>query len=342
MGKLRNIEWKNIFYMICYCVEELEYFDDSDIDYEDIEGTHDLLAKLLVKSFEQVVKNGYLLRFVRNEIVTDRPHGNIDIVKSYKTGSYARGRLSCDVNEININIELNQIVKAAFNILIDINRRLDKKISDDLVQKLNYYRTFLRDVDNKSITKEMLDKINMKKVPKWYIPSVVVAKLILNEYIAIDEEENIRLLELNDHTRLCRIWEKFVRRYIRDTFSNKKYEVSRPVYTFMRKQRIFDVCIINNETDKALIIDTKWYEYSKHSTQNDDQINMYCMLLKQDKKHLDITGCILYGGDNETKQLDYAGPTEEAYWAQAVEQFNVNDSFDNIKNNLFNLVYKYT
>lgn len=342
MGKLKNIEWKNIYYMLCYCVEELEYFEESDIDYEDVKGTHDLLAQLLIKSFEKVLAYGYIKRYTTDIITTDRPYGIIDVEKSYETGEYGQGRLICEVNKFNINNELNKIIKAAFNILLEINIKLNRPISDDLTAKLNWYRNLLNGVDNISITEERLAKISIKQIERWYRPVIAVSKLILKEYLAIDTDGETRLLELNDHTRLCRIWEKFVRHFLEVEYEREdnRFKVTRPVYKFRGKDRIFDMLIVNRDTNRGLIIDTKWYETGARSVQNDDQINTYCNLLKKDKKYLDVTGCLLYGYDKQSN-MDNLPSEDDEDWTLVTYELNVMQDFDNIKQEIKGIVNTY-
>lgn len=342
MGKLKNIQWKNIYYMICYCVEELEYFDDSEIDYEKVTGTHDLLAQLLVNSFEKILINGYTNRYTGEEIITDKPYGIINIEKSYQTGEYGQGRLICEISKYNENNYENQIIKAAFNLLLDANEKLDSPISDDLNVKLNRYRNKLNNVDNIKMTKEKVDKINIKQVERWYRPAIAVSKLIINDYIALDKDSETCLLHLNDQTRLCRIWEKFIRNYIKVEYEYKQsgIEVTRPVYQFRGKPRIFDMLVTNNCNNRALIIDTKWYEQGNTSTRNDDQINTYCTLLKRDKNYLNVTGCLVYGYDEDSTLVDYLEPDIDD-WALATHKININQDFDKIKSDISNMVDEY-
>ena len=341
MSKLGNIEWKNIYYMICYCVEELEYFDESDIDYEKINGTHDLLAMLLIKSFEKILHNGFIKRYAKNEISTNRPYGILNIEKSYQTSVYSQGNLICDVNNYDLNNELNKIVKAAFNTLINTNSDLDDKINEELLIKLNYYRSLLNEVENINMTKEKVDKININRIERWYKPVIVVAKLILNEYIALDDKENLRLLELNDQTRLCRIWEKFVRRFLRAEYNTDNFEVTRQTYKAGKLKLITDVIVINKVNKKALIIDTKWYEKSDKKSINFYQIDSYCRQLKSRHKNYDVFGCLLYANNNMTCITDSVPPDGDAYWLIDTYDFNINQDFDGIKKDIKNIVDKY-
>ena len=134
--------------MISYCIDELAKFKDANINYEKVNCLNDLLAELLCKSFETLCKNGYLKEYRREQLVTNKPHGSLDIPKSVETGSLSRGNIVCKVNNLNIDNKLNQVIKAAFSILIDTNKTCSNKINSETVTRLNSYRAMLKDVSN--------------------------------------------------------------------------------------------------------------------------------------------------------------------------------------------------
>lgn len=344
MGKLKNIQWKNIYYMICYCVEELEYFDDSEVDYEKVTGTHDLLAQLLVNSFEKILINGYTNRYTGEEIITDRPYGIINIEKSYQTGEYEQGRLICEISKYNENNYENQIIKAAFNLLLDANEKLDSPISDDLTVKLNRYRNKLNNVDNIKMTKEKVDKINIKQVERWYRPAIAVSKLIINDYIALDKDSETCLLHLNDQTRLCRIWEKFIRNLSKDILSGCSETFSVDKRSLEDSEPDF---VVESNTH-MLIGDAKWYE-GEESVKSEFWKSLgYGQVFKRYNKNKKLSSIIILACSNkQTKYVDDKfsprasdGDTKVRYW-MSTHYINVNQDFECIKDDIKNMLIRY-
>lgn len=303
MGKLKNIEWKNIYYFLCYAIDELQYFVPKNISYEDIQGTHDLLAELLCNAFEVVYSNGYLKEYRREEIVTDKPYGSINIVKSVQTGNLGQGKLVCEVDTLDTNNELNQIIKAAFTVLIDSNKVVNDKINPKLMTKLINYRRVLEDVDSISITREILHRD--RDIPEWYKPIITVAKFIIEEWLALDKAGKKRLLYLDDVNRLCRIWEKYVRAFYKKNLLSA--DVSNPSYTKSGRTNNLDILALSDKA--ALIIDTKWYESSDNERNNEREVLDYGVsFIDMDErvhKYNEIH-CIVMYAHNELHEISHA------------------------------------
>lgn len=335
-GKANAIEWKNIYYMICYCVDELKYFNEDLIEQEEIKGTHDLLAQLLINSFEILYRNGYIKKYRQETIVTDKPYGKIDLAESIRTGNYAHGKLVCTVDIMDINNKLNQIIKAAFTVLIESNNIIDDKINDKLLSQLYYCRDRLKGVDSIDITYQLLS--NKTDIPEWYKPIFAVCKMILSDWLALDEDGNIRLLELNDNERLKYIFEKFVRNFYGRECNQAV--VTRPTIRRFGRTRIFDAMLENNNTNKVLVIDTKYYENTGRTVHNEDQINTYTSHIKTSRTECDVSGILLYACDDETMNIKEQ-LMEEGY-TLAVWQLSINDDIETIKDNLITIADKYT
>lgn len=335
MGKLNKIEWKNIYYMICYCVDELVHFEQSEIDYEEINGTHDLLAALLCNSFEVLYRNGYIKEYKKEQIITDKPRGRIDIPKSITTGSIANGKLVCTVSNMDIDNTLNRIIKSAFSVLISSNSIVDDKISDKLLTRLYSYKQMLRKVSDIQISYSMLNDI--RDVPEWYKPIMVVCRLILNDWIAFDKEGNHRLLELNDNKRLCYIWQKYLLEFCKREYS--EYKVHNPVFGEGRHQWRTDLIIDDKSNKFALIADAKWYETSLMSTTNINQVNAYESKYIHKYPEYSTVGLVIYASSDKTtvfepEMMDNGKTVTEVL-------ININQDKELLENDIKNIINKY-
>lgn len=276
MKNNKGIQWKNIYYMLCYCVDELQYFKENLIKQEDVTGTHDLLAQLLVNSFELLYKNGYIKKYRSETITTSRPHGRLDVAESICTGDYAKGNLVCHIDTLDSNNKINQIIKAAFNVLILSNSKIDEKISENIMTYMYKYRDMLKHVDNIEVSHQLLNqKID---IPEWYKPIFAVCKMILNDWLALDESGNIRLLDLNDDKRLGYIWQKYLIAIIRKEMQG--YNVKSTSWVPAGSEGVgdsrIDILIEKLDLTDVLIVDAKFYNKSKASKSNIAQVNLYC------------------------------------------------------------------
>lgn len=299
MRKLNNITWNNIYYMICFCPDELIYFDEALIDNEDINGTHDLYAMLLCSSFEILIRNGYIRKYTNEEISTTKPYGRLNIAKSIQTGAYNKGQMICNVDKLNINNKINQIIKSTFTILIESNNIIDEKISDKLIAKLKLYKDMLKQVDDININYYILNsKID---IPEWYKPIFAVCRMILNDWLAFDSKGKIRLLELNDQKRLCYIFEKFLRQYIKIRYPNIKVEKR----TFKHSNgdpMTPDIIMTDTVNKRILVLDAKWYESEETNKSNLYVLNTYCEVVR-DKlgKDFAVSGVDIYASTQKCK-----------------------------------------
>ena len=275
-----TINWKNIYYMLCYCVEELEYFKDDTIDSEKINGTNDLLAELLVKSFNIVCKSGYLKRYKKETILTNKPRGKIDLAKSISTGAYYQGKLYCRVDTLDFNNKLNQIIKSTFEYLIRLNKISEDKITDSNLTKLYYCMNMLKGVDTIPLSIKILnEKID---IPRWYKPVIAICKLIIENKIALDRDQSISLFSLDNRDRLCYIWEKYLRRFIRKSYP--MYKVEKRTLHFSNADYVIpDILIIDEENSRALVVDAKWYESERFSNANMAELGQNCAVIQNER-----------------------------------------------------------
>lgn len=336
----RKIKWKNIYYMISYCVDELRYFEDGLIDVEDLNNTNELLATMLINSFEIIYRNGYIKKYKRETIITDKPHGKINIAKSLQLGVYNKGKLVCEVDTLNINNKLNQVIKLAFSLLINSNKVTEDTISNELMTKLYKCREKLREVQNIQVVPELLQ--NMNDIPEWYKPIYAVCKLIINDWLALDKTGDTRLLELNNRKRLWYIWEKFVRNLIEKEIT-PNHIVEKPSYKMSAKKSINpDILIHKEEYVKAIVADCKWYEKTDIINANMQQVIAYGEIISDIYKDKETTSLLLYASDTETHLSDFRDKNDcKGRFSVEEWQINVNQDFESIKQDIKNIILKH-
>ena len=335
MKSTSKLWWSNIYYMICYCVEELSYFKDAYIDDEEINGTNDLLATLLCRAFELLYKNGYIKDYNQEQVVTDKPRGRLNIPKSVSSGQLGRAKLVCNVSNIGIDTQLNRIIKASFSVLIESDKANDDKMNRNLKAKLYRYIGMLDNVSDVQVSLNELYEIT--EVPEWYKPIFAVCKLIWGDWIALDKEGNNRLFELNDRNRLAYIWQKFLFNLAKKELP--EYKVYRPSFPGIRHNWNTDLVIEDTANKYALIADAKWYEKSAMSTANMSQVNTYESKYLHKYSDRQTDGLVIYASDNDTTVFS-PEPMDNGKTVTEI-LINVNQDSEHMKNDILNIFRSY-
>ena len=330
-----RIKWSNIYYMLCYCVEELSYFKDAYIDDEEINGTNDLLATLLCRAFELLYKNGYIKDYNQEQVVTDKPRGRLNIPKSVSSGQLGRAKLVCNVSNIGIDTRLNRIIKSSFSVLIESDKANDDKMNRNLKAKLYRYRGMLDNVSDIQVSLKELYEIN--EVPEWYKPIFAVCKLIWGDWIALDKEGDNRLFDLKDRNRLCYIWQKFLFNLAKKELP--EYKVYRPSFHGVNHSWNTDLVIEDKANKYALIADAKWYDKTDKSTANMSQVNTYESKYLHKYSDRQTDGLVIYASDSITKEY----PPEPMDNGKTVTEIliNVNQDSEGMKNDILKIFRKY-
>lgn len=325
--------------MIAYDIDSLAYLDPGKISYEDIKGFNDLLATMLCTSYENLMDD-LDKEFTSTELLSTRPYGKINLEKSYKTGVISRGQMYCDVNTEDNNSIYNQVIKAAFRLIRGCTgvskgciRRIDKNIST------------LSGVDDIEIYRELLDHIT--GIPKRYEHIWVLVTLIVNMWFTSDEHGEYNLLELNDNTKISKIYENFGVNFGRTMYKGGR--TTKPVYPVMaeygsskvsRRNRL-DMMLKNKHS--VAIIDFKFYDKadmvgdSGNVREVTDYATSFSEMDKDRDKYNNITCVLLYAFKKNVKEIyklqesrEINGKNCRIYKATV----NLNQDFDKIKDRL--------
>lgn len=201
--------------------------------------------------------------------------------------------------------------------------------------KLYRYREMLDNVSDIQVSLKELYEIT--DIPEWYKPIFTVCKLIWNDWIAFDSEGNHRLLELNDRSRLCYIWQKYLLQFCKREYS--EYKVHNPVFGEGRHQWRTDL-IIEDKNDKfAVIADAKWYETSSMSTNNINQVNAYESKYIHKYPEYSTVGLVVYASSDKTtifepEMMDNGKTVTEVL-------ININQNKELLENDIKNIINKY-
>lgn len=263
-----NHRWKNMLYFLNYCDNAINELEDSIVDFEEINGLYDILATLLNVYFEDLYARGYLKNYERQDVLTDRPRGKMNIAKSYNTGVIYRNKVYCKVTNITIDNKYTRIIKAALVSLLQMKSIIKQNILNKVICNIQILYNVQDIVVDKISLLNMSYDIN---IPQHYMKAINISKFILNQWMLIDTNGMQDLVSVQKD-RECYIWEKFLHNYIKEyinrlniglTVTKEQYTLGIEESTKERITRQPDISIYGRKDDFMLLLDAKWYENPK-------------------------------------------------------------------------------
>lgn len=342
--------YKNVFYMLCYAVDELARLEISDTDTENFESTIDVLCALMIEALKPWLKGSKNRDYRQRQIVTDKPYGKIDFYGSVASGVYSSGKLVCTVNKLSIDSEQNRVIKLAITELIAACRNNRDEVCDENAAKLSIIMREFSAVRDITLAEY---RRNYKLVSTDNVdcrPALAASKLILSMALPDDKSEGNNILQSRvDTDRLKYIFQKFVVNFSWRYLSNKDgiYYVGPRSLSSERSSTgsitryIMDLFIHAN--DKIIIIDTKWYTGEGEAVKaNKNQMEVYLRQTgyeyRSDESVKSIFGILLYAS-NDLSEPDDSSKCSFEQTERVVEEFlilhlDMRRDFDDIKKDL--------
>ncbi|NCB44020.1 MAG: 5-methylcytosine-specific restriction endonuclease system specificity protein McrC [Clostridia bacterium] len=248
---------KNIYYMLAYAFQVLLAGGYKDIENEEFDHLHNLLAAILAKGIANQIKRGLGREYLATVDMLNTPRGKIDISASVKMENHLKKRLVCHYDEYSKNTYINQVLKTiAFLLLRSNDVKMEQK------KALQRVLLFFHEVELLNPKKIQWSNIKYHRNNATYRMLIEICKMA-QESLLPTEQEGPRRLRQFEEEYMPRLFEKFVLEYYR-----KHYPKGEPSRTRIR-WRIEDgdeKTLPTMNTDitleydgKTLIIDTKYY-----------------------------------------------------------------------------------
>lgn len=297
---------KNIYYMLAYAFQVLQAGGYNNIENEEFEHLHNLLAAILAKGIANQIKRGLGREYLATVDMLNTPRGKIDISASVKMENHLKKRLVCHYDEYSKNTYINQVLKTIAFLLLRSN---DVKME----QKKALQRVLLFFHEVELLNPKMIQWSNIKyhRNNATYRMLIEICKMA-QESLLPTEQEGPRRLRQFEEEYMPRLFEKFVLEYYR-----KHYPKGEPSRTRIR-WRIEDgdeKTLPTMNTDitleydgKTLIIDTKYYNKilianPLHNKLTIHAGNMYqifsYVMNKAAKSKNSVSGLLLYAKTDE-------------------------------------------
>ncbi len=339
------IKIKNVYYMLSYAYNALNFKDYKNCETEDFENVYDLMAEILYLGIKSLVKKGLLKGYIDKKEEINTPRGKIDITASIKSNYKVKQKLVCEFDEFSSDIYLNKILKTTLNLLIKTNIKSDKQKN---LKRLLFY---FKDVSLLN-TKNIDWNFRYNKNNKHYELLVNICHFTIDQLLQTQKEGKNRIQNFIDDDKMHTLFEMFVCRFYEKEYP--KYKVKyQSEFNWVTEDfngnipKMHPDIIIEKEKN-VLIIDTKFYKSSMANILGKDKYhsgNLYQIYAyvknKQEivGKDIIVSGMFLYAKTEEN------GIHDDKYNMHgniiAIKSIDLDCDFDIIKKSLGQIINEY-
>lgn len=308
-----NILIQNIYHMLAYAFKVLKQSNYQQVEIEEFENVHNLLAAILSKGISQQLKQGLYREYVNRVDDLNVLRGKLDITGTIKNRVQNKQQLKCEFDELSEDNIYNQVLKFTATILIK-SRNVDVKYKAEL-KKLMLYFNNVTDIRYSEIKWSLL---RFQRNNQNYRMLLNICWLVIDGLLLSTNEGEYKMAQFLDDQHLHSLYESFVREYyryhygdiVRVSASFVNWDVSEDsVGIELLPKMKTDITL--QKDDKTIIIDTKCYNHTMQhhfGASTFHSVNMYQIytyVKNYDKNHTgNVSGILLYARTNETIQPD--------------------------------------
>lgn len=262
MIKLDNIPIENIYYMLCYSFNKLDYLNRMDVNLLEQKDMSNLLCYILVKEVSVLVKRGFLKDYTSYTDETSDVKGCINISQSVSNIYSKKGKLYCSYDEYSDNIVANQIIKST---LVNLSKaKTLSKENRNLVQKLLLHFQGTKLI---KLNKNVFNQIINSRKSKQYEFAIKVCRIAYLGCLMESNGAQYGFIDfIRDSEKMCYFYEEFIRNFYIAEVKNAEVKRERILWNFNGDSNAIallprmetDVSIIFN--DRKIIIDAKYYK----------------------------------------------------------------------------------
>lgn len=306
MSVNKNIFIKNIYYMLAYAFQELQRNQYEDIQSEDFDEIHQLLAEILIHGVSFQLKKGLHKEYISKTESIASVKGKIDIPGTVQHLMQRKMRISCQYDELSENCLFNQIIKTTCEILL--SHPSVKTSQKFTIKRLMLFFSEVNEIPPLSIKWNLL---RYDRNSRTYQMLHYICFFIIDNMILTSQEGKFKMSRFSDE-HMCRLYEKFVLEYYRKEHPETKARAAQIKWNIDELLSTTDILpILQTDIyltlkDRTLIIDTKYYsqtmqehfdKVSIHSA-NLNQILVY-VLNEDDNMQGKVDGMLLYAKTDE-------------------------------------------
>lgn len=350
----KTIPIKNVFYMLSY-ISNLRFDDIIQGDFTKSDKTlFELYIDLFCNELKQLVQSGLYKNYINYDDVIYTVRGHIEMSETARLKSRGSNAVACNFDEFIADAPFNSIVKSVIELLLF---RSGKLVTLNQKKKLHLWGSYFGDISSLSLQAVDWSSIVYNRQNIRYRMILFLCQLIVESLLLSTDKDEFDLPFINQ-AFLYNIFEKFVYQYCKE-YCKSTYNVyishepmnwcSEKLGPLMPKMQP-DILLYSD--DKALIIDTKFYEQilvSRNSTSKKTyrsshlyQIFTYIMHYSYNNPHLDTSGMLLYAGTETELRSEYRLQTHKVCNKSLdVEILDLSVDISKIKEQLNLMIQRY-
>jgi 5-methylcytosine-specific restriction enzyme subunit McrC len=206
-----KIPIENLYFLLLYAWDHLEEGDTVSISALRSEQPLDLLAHVLAKGTEHVLKRGLDRGYVLQSEPLSRLRGRIDFAASVHGGTLARRRLWCQHDDLSHDVLHNQIVKATLRALAEV-AGLDRELRGELLR----LHDRMGAVTEIRISSGHFGRVRLHRNNRFYRLLLSVCHAVHDGVVLDEAAGTLRFREfLRDEVRMRLLFQNFVKNLLK-------------------------------------------------------------------------------------------------------------------------------
>lgn len=337
---------RNVYYMLAYAFSNMRKQDYQLAGGEDFENISDLMAEILTNSTSFLLKRGLYREYITSHQSLPTMRGKLDVLRSARNIAVGKQLLECEVDNLSENNLFNCILKTGLTLLMH-DKDVAKARKDAIKQILPFFNTI--DILNPSAIPWSI--IRYQRNNQQYELPIQICAYVINRSLIDPNEEKQKLMMFSEEN-FCRLYEKFVLEYYRrhhpelkaaSEVVNWNFDTERSVGWEYLPKMITDITLHNG--DKTLIIDTKFYsqimraKFDKNTFNSNNLYQILAYVNNMDVNHSGkVSGMLLYAQTDNEIVGNSKYPLPNSSSSIYIRTLDLNQTFDNIRNELENIV----
>jgi len=309
---------KNIYFMLCYAWDRLDEQHKVDLSIADQTSLLNLLAKVLISSTRNLLKQGLDRNYRHQEDEILGVKGKMDVAETLKRNLLFKQKTQCVLDDFSSNMLLNQVLASTLHRLTR-TQGIEETLKIDLHILLNRFSG----VERMEIRRNHFSQLQLSRNNQRYGFALDVCRLIFENSFPSEEAGRYAFSDFRrDESKMRDLFEAFVRNF---------YRIEQRAYPVVKKEVIkwqFKSADESNrrflprmETDitlesnhRKIIIDTKYYQktlvtrFEQGKIHSTNLYQLFSYLMNQEdgtEKTMTARGILLYPTVEEELNLVY-------------------------------------
>lgn len=213
---------QNIYYLLCYAWNHLQETHYADVRTEECSKIWDLLAKVLVRSSQQLVKRGVHRNYVERYERRVRPRGKLLFTDGIRRPVVGSAAIPCQFDELDADVLPNQIIRATLRLL-----QRHSGLSEKIAREVNDVAPYWMDYSAIAVSPRTFRRLQLNRSMRHYRFALSICELIHREYLPAEESGERQFRDfLRDEASMGTLFENFVFNFLEK--EQGEYRVSAP------------------------------------------------------------------------------------------------------------------